>query len=1179
MDTKQIAFIICANNGQYYEECMRYIQDLVVPKGYQVDTLCIQEAESITQGYNAGMQASEAKYKVYLHQDTFIINRNFIFDVIKIFESDETIGMIGVVGSEKLSADANCSSDWNIGNVEVYDGRIVSCDSYYQKKGNDYIQVQAIQGFIMVTQYDLPWREDVLKGWDYYDISHSLEMGRAGYKVVVPYQEKAWCYHDCGVSGSQSYELNRKRMLLEYPEIFTGKYDEVESWHQQQGTKDIETIRKNLIYLIKNGEYEKLNLLSDEISEHWLKDTQIREITNMMEIYSLEKDSINKLHSIWFEYNNWEEMYECYQWVRFVLMRIEHQREDDRIETMKGLVQAQNISRDAIRKLSNITLESTSNIYECLLRTESEMPLVSVIIALYNGEEFIKDTLDSVLQQTYSNIEVIIIDDASTDRSRENVSAYTDSRIRPVFLEKNYNICYAGNVGFQLATGKYVALIGHDDIWKPDKLEKQIAFLEEHPSYSVCFTWVDIINENGEVTNLKNMGIFQNFCVDNLKQSKFIHKLLLKGNCLCAPSACIRRDFLEQAGYYKYALIQLQDYELWTRLLLQGPIYILQEKLVAYRRFSQEGKNLSSINLDTLNRDLHEKQYIRDEYISKLSSETFLKVFRNDLKNSKAASEKEILCEKAFLLWNMGNCFAEKHFIELLEDEECRDILEEKYQFELKDFYKMNTKPMYFDHSFLYSAKSINSSKQQNEVWAKQLIDAINNNTVTEETIGSYSYYHLAAVLEKCQKLEKGKEYYLKVKTYIENINLNRLRKQEKIVIGFIANFASTWIGDELYNLFEKSDRFEPYVFLLSNHNGQSEALMREEYIKNFKFFQEKDMRVVGTLNLDTGRQYTWEEIGVKPQICIWLTPWITLFKEHFQLLNYSLDTVHTYIPYGFMIAENDKDNFVYDQYNQIIHNVTWKNFEESQCALSLAKKYSFVEGSNAVFTGYPKMDAFYNMKEQNSVSIWERLLYKSGNLKAKKIIFAPHHTLDENESLAFSTFASNYLFILELAQKYQDETVWIFKPHPLLKFKAIKAGLFANEEEWNAYEERWRHLKNGDIMESGSYSVLFMESDAMILDSVSFLAEYLYAHKPLLFLKGNKQYFNEFGKELMKIHYTADGKDKNAVENFIKDIVLSDNDANLEKRERFFERNLDYMKVFGKGAALNIYEQINMKL
>ena len=82
MDEKKIAFIICVNDLWYYEECVRYIQELCVPDTYTVDIMCIQEADSMAEGYNGGCEASDAKYKVYLHQDTFITNRNYIYDIL-----------------------------------------------------------------------------------------------------------------------------------------------------------------------------------------------------------------------------------------------------------------------------------------------------------------------------------------------------------------------------------------------------------------------------------------------------------------------------------------------------------------------------------------------------------------------------------------------------------------------------------------------------------------------------------------------------------------------------------------------------------------------------------------------------------------------------------------------------------------------------------------------------------------------------------------------------------------------------------------------------------------------------------------------------------------------------------------------------------------------------------------
>ena len=113
MNLKKIAFIICADNSQYYEECVRYIQELHVPEGYCTDILCIQEADSMAQGYNGGMNASDAKYKVYIQQNTFILNRDFLNDMLRIFAGDAKIGMLGVLGAEKLPEDADCRTCWN----------------------------------------------------------------------------------------------------------------------------------------------------------------------------------------------------------------------------------------------------------------------------------------------------------------------------------------------------------------------------------------------------------------------------------------------------------------------------------------------------------------------------------------------------------------------------------------------------------------------------------------------------------------------------------------------------------------------------------------------------------------------------------------------------------------------------------------------------------------------------------------------------------------------------------------------------------------------------------------------------------------------------------------------------------------------------------------------------------
>ena len=177
---------MCSNNPQYEHECKKYINNLTIPDGYEIEIKVIRDAASITSGYNRGMLSSDAKYKIYLHQDTFIINKDFLNCLLKGF-NDETTGMIGIIGTPQL--DPSCVM-W-LGNRV---GKLVSNCIYHTVKAaigeiTSPTEVEAIDGLLMATQYDIPWRDDIFKGWDYYDISQSFEFRKAGYKVML-YQDR-----------------------------------------------------------------------------------------------------------------------------------------------------------------------------------------------------------------------------------------------------------------------------------------------------------------------------------------------------------------------------------------------------------------------------------------------------------------------------------------------------------------------------------------------------------------------------------------------------------------------------------------------------------------------------------------------------------------------------------------------------------------------------------------------------------------------------------------------------------------------------------------------------------------------------------------------------------------------------------------------------------------------------
>lgn len=214
---KKVAFITCVNNEELYHECQLYINHLRVPEGMAIEFVPVRGAVSMCQGYNEGMGRTEAKYKVYIHQDTLVVNPDFISDMLKIF-SDDQVGAFGVIGCRSLPA----SGIWWDGLRKM--GRVLhACesesvvDTICQEFDGDYIEVEAVDGLIMVTSQDIAWREDLFTGWHFYEISQCKEMQRKGYKVVVPQQDSYWCIHSPKEKPlDPSYKTYQKIFLKEY---------------------------------------------------------------------------------------------------------------------------------------------------------------------------------------------------------------------------------------------------------------------------------------------------------------------------------------------------------------------------------------------------------------------------------------------------------------------------------------------------------------------------------------------------------------------------------------------------------------------------------------------------------------------------------------------------------------------------------------------------------------------------------------------------------------------------------------------------------------------------------------------------------------------------------------------------------------------------------------------------
>ena len=220
--------------------------------------------------------------------------------------------------------------------------------------------------------------------------------------------------------------------------------------------------------------------------------------------------------------------------------------------------------------------------------------LVSVIIPSYNHEKYISDCVLSVLNQTYKNLEVFVMDDCSTDNSFSILKKIKDERLKIFRSKKNKGTVRTINELTKKCNGEYVAIIGSDDIWKKDKIEKQVDYLDKHDDVGAVFCLADIINEQGKKyvpDGGFNVDIFK---YENVSSGKRMRLFFEIGNHLCHSSSLIRKSVVDKIGFYDLAYRQLHDFEYWVRLVNEFNIY--KDIAFGYKEKDEIGYMGSQIN-------------------------------------------------------------------------------------------------------------------------------------------------------------------------------------------------------------------------------------------------------------------------------------------------------------------------------------------------------------------------------------------------------------------------------------------------------------------------------------------------------------------------------------------------------------------------------------------------------
>lgn len=232
--------------------------------------------------------------------------------------------------------------------------------------------------------------------------------------------------------------------------------------------------------------------------------------------------------------------------------------------------------------------------------------LVSVIIPAFNAEKFIKDAIESVVSQTFQNFEILVIDDGSTDLTKEIVLSIEDSRIKYIY-KNNGGASSARNKGIENATGKYIAFLDYDDLWMPDKLQMQLDKFSGEPDLGLVYCWVESIDIEGK-TRFFSKPDNEGWVYNDLFFDNFLHN----GSVPLIKTKCF-----EKVGLFDENLSNAQDWQMWFNIAKYYKFGVVKEILVKYR--------------------------VRDDSLSKMHrklNKSFIKIMDRELKNADESIQK-----------------------------------------------------------------------------------------------------------------------------------------------------------------------------------------------------------------------------------------------------------------------------------------------------------------------------------------------------------------------------------------------------------------------------------------------------------------------------------------------------------------------------------------------------------
>jgi glycosyltransferase involved in cell wall biosynthesis len=260
-------------------------------------------------------------------------------------------------------------------------------------------------------------------------------------------------------------------------------------------------------------------------------------------------------------------------------------------------------------------------------------PTVSVVIPAFNHVRFVAEAITSVLRQSFADVEIVVIDDGSTDGTPDVVREFSDPRVQFEAFPENRGAVIALNSAIRRSRGEYICFLASDDYFLPGKLENQVTFLTENRNVAAIFGMPTFIDESGNPLRADeqfNGGVFESPFRERLtNRDDWLKHFFFSGNCLCHPTAMVRRSAYDTVGLYDPRLANLPDFDMWVRISMSFDIAVASDAVTAMR-IHDNNRNMSAPRRDTLVRAHFETYEILKRY-RRLELESLRRIFASEI--------------------------------------------------------------------------------------------------------------------------------------------------------------------------------------------------------------------------------------------------------------------------------------------------------------------------------------------------------------------------------------------------------------------------------------------------------------------------------------------------------------------------------------------------------------------